>query len=107
MIFSSLSKFMSITFTYTPLFNNLVVNYFLSDTYACSSSKLQNLYDVPSISGDDVLNFDPARPIVELPQRVRNTPSYLHDFHCYYTMFHIMYHSHINKPLHIHIGSKL
>ena len=93
-MFSSLSKFISIPSTSTPLFTNPDVDYFHSDTYADSnihagtSSEPQTPFDVPSTSSDDVPVVDPAPPTIELPPRVRNPPPYLRDYHCFSTMLH-------------------
>jgi hypothetical protein len=91
---SSLSKFKSIPSASTPLFTNPDVDYFPSDTntgseiYAGSSSELPTFSDVQSIPDDVVSTVDPVPSNIELPERVRNPPSYLHDYHCYSTVLY-------------------
>ena len=57
-MFSSLSNFVSILSTSTPLFTNPDVDYFYSDTYAGSSTELSSPSIVPSTSNDDVPTID-------------------------------------------------
>jgi len=93
-MFSSLSKFKSISSTSTPLFTNPDIDLFPNDThagsetYAGSSSELPTSSDVQPTLDDVVPIVDPAPPTIELPKRVRNPPHYLRDYHCYSTMLH-------------------
>jgi hypothetical protein len=85
-MFSSLSKFKSIPSTSTPLFTNPDVELFPSDThagsetYACSSSELPTSSDVQPTPDDVVPTVD--------PERIRNPPPHLCDYHCYSTTLH-------------------
>lgn len=94
-MFSFLSKITSIQSISTRFFTKYDVNYFYSytyigyETYTSSFSEILTPSDVPSTFEDDVPTIVHAPPTNELPLRMRNPPTYLRDYHCFYTMFHL------------------
>lgn len=94
-MFFSLSKFTSISTTFTLLFTSPNMNYFSSDTYigygtyAGSPSEILTLFDISSTSDDDVSVVALAPLTIELPLGIRNISTYLRDYHFFPTMIHL------------------
>lgn len=88
-MFSSLSKFTSISSISSILFININVDYFPIDIYTCSSKQISTSSDVSSTFGDVGTNVNHAPPTIDLYSRVRSLPTYVPDYHYFFTMLQL------------------